>query len=254
MAVARFASAALLLGAACVSTNEPTGATEPVRIFAAASLTDALSAALADFESERPEVRVVPQYGGSNDLARQIVAGAPADLFFSANREQLDRVGREGLVPADGRADVLSNQLVLVVRRGTDVSLGSFSELPRLDRIALADPQAVPAGVYGRTYLETLGVWSALTGKLVPTLDVRGALAAVASGNADAGIVYGTDAPIEPRVEVLLRVPPDEGPAIRYALGRIGDAGEEARALFDYLTSERAFRVFERFGFLPPDR
>lgn len=253
MSLGRFAASMLVLGAACAAPDGSTRPVAPVRIFAAASLTDALSAALSDFEAERPDVAVAPQYGGSNDLARQIVAGAPADLFFSANREQLDRVEREGRLAPGARTDVLSNQLVVVVRRGGDASLSSLDELPELGRVAIADPQAVPAGVYARRHLEAKGLWARMSDRLIPTLDVRGALAAVASGHAEAGIVYGTDAPIEPRVEVRLRVPVEEGPEIRYALGRMSSGDRpQVGALYDYLTSERAFRVFERFGFLPP--
>lgn len=238
----------MIVAASCMA--HAVRAEEPVRIFAAASLSDALSAVVAEFRETRPDVRVTPQYGGSNDLARQIVAGAPADLFFSANREQLDRVAEAGLVEPDARVDLLSNQLVLVRHRDASAP-GSFEELRSVERVAMADPHAVPAGVYARRYLQRVGLWMSLSGKIIPTLDVRAALAAVASGNADAGIVYRTDAAMEPRVEVVVDVPRAEGPRIRYALGCVRGRGRpEVVALYDYLTSPRAGAVFRRFGFI----
>ena len=223
----------------------------PIRIFAAASLTDALSAVFADFEKAHPSSRVVPQFGGSSDLARQILAGAPADLFFSADRRQLDRIAREGIIIKEGRADVLSNQLVVVRHRDQPDTVDEPEDLEALGRIAMADPEAVPAGVYARQYLESQRLWSRLRRKVVPTLDVRAALAAVASGNIDAGLVYRTDAAIEDRVKIVYTVPREEGPPIVYALGIIeARQRQDVRTLYDYLRSEAAGKVFRRFGFI----
>ena len=163
---------------------QPIQDAQPIRIFAAASLTDALSVVIADFEKAHPSSRVVPQFGGSSDLARQILAGAPADLFFSADRRQLDRVAREGFIinDDDARADVLSNELVVVCHRDQPDTVDEPKDLEALGRIAMADPEAVPAGVYARQYLESQGLWLRLRNKIVPTLDVRGAMAAVVEG------------------------------------------------------------------------
>ena len=224
---------------------------EPIRIFAAASLTDALAAVVTEFEELHPGSRVVPQFGGSSDLARQILAGAPADLFFSADRRQLDRVASDGLIHDGSRADVLSNELVVVRHRDDADTLDTLSDLEELGRIAMADPEAVPAGVYAREYLESQGLWPRLRNKVVPTLDVRGALTAVATGNVDAGIVYRTDAAIEDRVEIVHAVPRDEGPPIAYSLGIVsGRDRRGVRALHRYLRSDAAGAVFSRFGFI----
>ncbi|HJS75601.1 MAG TPA: molybdate ABC transporter substrate-binding protein [Vicinamibacteria bacterium] len=243
--VERFALV-LLVSAMSFSSAE---AQEPVRIFAAASLTEALSEAIKAFEAENPGVRVVPQFGASNDLARQILAGAPAHLFFSADERQMDRLDAEGAIERGSRRDVLSNQLVIVEGASGPARIRAPKDLERVGKIALADPEAVPAGVYARRYLETLGLWQSLRARVVPTLDVRAALAALASGNVDAGFVYRTDALLEARVRVAFEVPRAEGPRIVYPLALVRGAGEPAKALHRYLASPEAARLFDRYGF-----
>lgn len=225
-------------------------APNPVRIFAAASLTDSLGEVLGLFEASHPGVRIVPQFGASNDLARQILAGAPAQLFFSADERQMDRVAAGGSIEDDCRRDLLSNQLVVVEARAAASTLHGASDLSRVERLALADPEAVPAGVYAREYLEKLGLWGRLRFRVVPTLDVRAALAAVASGNVDAAFVYRTDAAIDPRVRVAFEVPRDQGPRIVYPLALQTGADENARALFRFLASRQSRAVFEKHGFV----
>jgi molybdate transport system substrate-binding protein len=227
------------------------GATPDVRLFAASSLTDALSEIDALFEASHPGVHVVPQFGGSSDLARQILAGAPADLFFSADERQMDRVARAGLVDEASRRDLLSNQLVIIEARRSRTKLGVPADLLRVEHVAMADPEAVPAGVYARRYLETAGLWATLAAKVVPTLDVRGALAAVASGNVEAGLVYRTDASIEPRVRVVYEIPRDEGPEILYPVAVMRQASSESAIAFvRFLGAAEAGRIFEKFGFV----
>lgn len=234
-----------------LGASRTTSAQEPVRIFAAASLTDALSAAISELGTAHPSTRIVAQFGGSSDLARQILAGAPADLFFSADRRQLDRVASEGFIDDEDRTDVLSNELVVVRHRDEPDTVAGPSDLERLGRIAMADPEAVPAGVYARRYLESQGLWSRLRARVVPTLDVRGALAAVASGNVDGGFVYRTDAAMDDRVKIVYIVSREKGPPIFYSLGILEARDRpDVRALYDYLTSERAGGIFERFGFV----
>jgi len=221
-----------------------------VRVFAAASLTDSLGEIIDLFEASHEGVRVVPQFGASNDLARQILAGAPAHLFFSADERQMDRAMAGGSIEEGSRRDLLSNQLVVVEARAAGEPIRSPRDLERGLRIALADPEAVPAGVYARQYLEKLGLWDRVRSRVVPTLDVRAALAAVASGNVDAGFVYRTDAILEPRVRVAFEVPRDEGPRIVYPLALVRGGSEGARALFRFLVSPQATAVFERYGFV----
>jgi len=241
----------LLLFLVGCGASPVTDGAEPIRIFAAASLTDALSAVIVEFENAHPSSRVVPQFGSSSDLARQILAGAPADLLFSADRRQLDRLVAEGVIISRASAEVLSNQLVVVRHRDQPDTVDEPGDIEALGRIAMADPEAVPAGVYARQYLESQGLWLRVRNKVVPTLDVRGALAAVASGNIDAGLVYRTDAAIEARVKIVYAVPRAQGPPIVYALGMVeARQRDDVRALYDYLRSETAGEVFERFGFV----
>ena len=241
----------LLLFLVGFGASPVTDGAEPIRIFAAASLTDALSAVIVEFENAHPSSRVVPQFGSSSDLARQILAGAPADLLFSADRRQLDRLVAEGVIIGRESADILSNQLVVVRHRDQPDTVDAPGDIEALGRIAMADPEAVPAGVYARQYLESQGLWSRVQKKVVPTLDVRGALAAVASGNIDAALVYRTDAAIEARVKIVYVVPRAEGPPIVYALGMVeARQRDDVRALYDYLRSETAGEIFERFGFV----
>ena len=222
-----------------------------LRIFAASSLTDALSEALSLFEREQPSIRVVSQFGSSSDLARQILAGAPSDLFFSADDIQMGRLAREAAIEESSVRNVLSNLLVIVEPKETPPRVVTPEDLPGVSRVALADPEAVPAGVYARRYLESRGLWNGLCGKIVPTLDVRGALAAVASGNVEAGVVYRSDAAMERRVRIAYVVPREEGPRIVYPLAIVaGHAREPTRVLFEFLLSKEALAVFESFGFV----
>jgi molybdate transport system substrate-binding protein len=240
---------ALVVAALLLGRGLPARADE-VTVFAAASLADVLGEVGRTFEAASGH-HVVFNFGGSNDLARQIEAGAPADLFLSADRAQMDRLEKAGLVRADRRVDLLSNQLVVVVPSSSTERLTGPAELARLPRIALADPEAVPAGVYARTYLESLGLWPAMRERVVPTLDVRAALAAVESGNVSAGIVYRTDAALSKRVRVAFEVPRASGPRIVYVLAPIGVAPRPAaRALLSELRSARAARVYEKDGFV----
>ncbi len=225
------------------------GAGEEVVVFAAASLADALREIAGAFEA-RTGHRVVLSFGGSNDLARQIRAGAPAEVFVSASADRMDEVQGAGFVRPADRVDLLSNRLVVVVPAESAMAVATADDLVRVRRLALGDPQAVPAGIYARQWLEKRGLWERVHDRVVPTLDVRAALAAVESGNADAGIVYRTDAAISKRVRVALEVPSEESPRIVYPAALLATArGPAARAFFEHLRSPAAREVFERLGF-----
>lgn len=228
-----------------------------IRVFAAASLVDCLQAIAAKYEGPGPAAdKVVFNWAGSSTLARQIEEGAPADIFFSADEQQIDRVAAKGLLASGTRTNLLSNSLVIVVNRESGVEIRSPQDLAgaAVKRIALGDPRVAPIGVYAKKYLEGLGLWEAVRAKVVPTENVRAALAAVESGDADASIVYRTDAEISKRVKVAYAVPPEAGPRIVYVAAVLKAAPEAhaAREFLKYLESENAGAVFRKFGFGTP--
>jgi len=225
-------------------------AADEIVVFAAASLGDVLDE-IGGGWAKRSGHTVVFSVGGSNDLARQIKAGAPADVFFSADEDQMDGLEKAGLVRAADRVDLLSNTLVVVVPRSSTARIEGPADLVSLRTLVLADPQAVPAGVYARTWLMARGFWPQVAKQVIPTLDVRAALAAVESESAEAGIVYKTDAALSKRVRVAFEVPRAEGPAIVYPLAPLAASAKPATAAFvRHLESAEARAVFVRFGFV----
>ena len=224
---------------------------------AAVSLTEPLERAADDFGRDTGTA-VELNLAGSSILAAQILAGAPVDLFISADERQMERVAAESLVDAETRVVVLSNRLAVVTPAGEGAAPGNAAGLQAeaFRRIAIGDPAGVPAGVYARRYLASLGLWDALAPRTVPTRSVRAALAVVEAGDADAGIVYRTDARSSDEVAVAFEVPEDEGPAIAYPAAVLADAPNRAGAarFLDYLQGESARDVFRQAGFIVPDR
>lgn len=239
-----------LVQAESLPAAEPTAIREELSVFAAVSLADALTEIGTSWQAASGQ-RPVFNFGASSDLARQIRAGAPADVFFSADEAQMDALERQGLVLATERSDLLSNTLVVIVPEDSKARVTSPRDLAGLRTIAIADPQAVPAGVYARAWLEGLGLWDELAPQVVPTLHVRAALAAVESGNAEAGIVYRTDAAYSKRVRIAFEVSREQGPPIRYPVAPLASSGKRGAAAFvAYLRSPAARVVFVRHGFL----
>jgi molybdate transport system substrate-binding protein len=245
-----FALGLVCLGIAdAVLRAEAPAGREEVSIFAAASLADALTEIGAAWEAASGQHPVF-NFGGSNDLARQIRAGAPADVFFSADEAQMDALERQGLVRAADRCDLLSNVLVVIVPQASAARVGGPRDLAAFATIALADPEAVPVGVYARAWLERLGLWEELSRRVLPTLHVRAALAAVESENVEAGVVYRTDAARSKRVRIALEVEPQQGPPITYPVAPLAASGKRSAGAFvRYLRSPAAREVFVRHGF-----
>ena len=211
--------AALLL----TSCNQP----KELQVFAAASLTDALTEIGKNFE-EQTGGKVSFNFAGSNVLARQIAEGAPADLFLSADERTMDRV------KYFRHANMLSNTLVIA-----GANIKSPQDLIG-KKVALGDPASVPAGVYAKDYLTRIGLWNQIAPNVIPAENVRAALAAVKAGNADAAIVYRTDA------KDGLALPYD---GISYPFAIVRDSND-ARKFFGYLQSQRAVDVFRKHGFI----
>lgn len=249
--------ATLLVGltAAAPAERPPSAGNAPeIVVYAAASLRDALQE-LEPTAERAAGVRLVFNFGASSDLARQIEAANKADVFLSADEDWMDHVARAGLVDAGSRRAMLSNRLVVVGAPDSPLAIGSATDLARapFKRLALANPEAVPAGKYAKAWLDRQGLWAAVGPRVLPGVDVRAALAAVEAGAAEVGIVYATDAVLSKSVRVLYAVPVGQGPPIVYTVAALADRPhlDAARAVVAWLAGPAARPVFERFGFVP---
>lgn len=224
-----------------------------LNVFAAASLTDALKEIGTNYEKQSAD-KVAFNFGASSLLARQIEEGAPADVFFSADEAKMDQLDKKDLVLKETRKSRLSNSLVIVTAADSDLKINSPADLadPKINRIALADPKAVPAGVYSKAWLEKENLWPAVEPKVVPTDNVRAALAAVESGNIEAGMVFKTDAAISKKVKVAYEVPLKDSPKISYPVAVMKNSRsiESAKKFVEYLDSNDAAKIFEKYGFI----
>lgn len=226
---------------------------EPLTVSAAVSLTEALEAAAAAYRADGGgPVRF--NFAGSNTLARQLVNGAPADLFISADEAQMDVVAAAGAIDRASRVDLLTNRLAVIVAAGQPPLRGIESlRDDRVRRIAIGDPAAVPAGVYARQYLQAVGIWGAVQPRIVPVGNVRAVVAAVHNGSADAGIVYETDVAIAGGTTTAFVIGGRAAPRIVYPAAIVAtsrQAGAAAR-LLQFLRGPKAAAVFRRFHFTP---
>lgn len=239
----------LLLGVAPARAEER----GPV-VLAAASLQEALTDA-AEAWAAKGNPRPVISFAGSSALARQLEAGAPADLFISADTEWMDYVAAKGLLRKGSRAAFLSNRLVLIAPAGSKVQLAVKRGFPLAralgeGRLAMADTDSVPAGRYGKAALTSLGVWASVSDKLARAENVRAALALVERGEAQFGIVYATDARASHRVRVVGTFAADTHPPITYPLALLRTSNNrEAEAFRRFLLSREGKAIFARRGF-----
>jgi molybdate transport system substrate-binding protein len=244
-----------VLTAAALLCLAPIARAATIEVAAAASLSDVLREIGTQYETQRGDVAIF-NFEASSLLVRQIIAGAPADLFISADEQTMNQLQQKGLIVKGSRRDLLANTLVIVVRADSRLRIASPRDLasPSIRNIAIAEPQTVPAGIYAKQYLQKTGVWDRIAQKIVPTGNVRGALAAVASGNADAGIVYATDALSSKSVRIAYEVRREDGPKIVYPAAVLTAAKNrvEAQRFLDYLSGDDARAIFRRFGFLLP--
>ncbi len=223
-----------------------------VLVFGAASLTESLQDLGRAYEAQS-ETNIVFSFGSSNDLARQIQAGAPADVFFSADTAKMDSLEKAGLVKAADRREFLSNSLVVVVPADSTLRIATAEDLANLPKIALADPAAVPAGIYAKKWLTALGLWEKVEPRVVPTLDVRAALAAVESGAIPAAVVYRTDAAVAKSARIGFAVA--NGPEILYSLAPIATSRNPraADAFVRFLAGPEGRAQFGKRGFVVRD-
>jgi molybdate transport system substrate-binding protein len=245
------ASCLTLLLISLLLASSPASA-QPLTVSAASSLADVMAeVGRAWVSTGGPGIQV--NAGGSNVLARQVAQGARVDVFVSADHAQMDVAAASGRLLAGSVRDILSNTLVVVVPARAVSGTFAPEDLtgPRIRRVALGNPQSVPAGVYARQWLERAGLWAAVAPKVVPTLTVRAALAAVRAGRVEAGVVFATDARTAPDVAVAYRVPPADAPAIRYPAAVVrGPREAEATRFVQFLASPAARAIFEAAGFL----
>jgi len=246
-----------LAGALTLLLALPAVAGDKVTVFAAASLTDALNALDGAYAASAGNPPVAASFAASSTLARQIEAGAPAQVFISADTKWMDYLAQKGLIEPGTRRDLLGNKLALIAP--FDSAAGALAIDRRLDwprllgpdgRLAVGDPDHVPAGIYAKEALIHLGVWPSLEPRLARAEDVRGALAQVERGEAPLGIVYVTDARVSTRVKIVGVFPADSHSPIVYPAAIVkGGADPAVQAYFRFLASPQARTVFNRFGF-----
>jgi molybdate transport system substrate-binding protein len=223
-------------------------------VFAAASMKDALDAADAAYTA-KAGVQISASYGSSGTLAKQLEQGAPADVFISADLDSMNYANDKGAINASTRVNLLGNRLVLIAPKDSkidNVTISNGFDLAKLagdGKIATGDIASVPVGKYAKAALEKLGSWDAAQPKFAMTSDVRAALTLVARGEAVLGIVYSTDAKIEPGVKVVGTFPEDSHPAIVYPVAATKTASTAATDYLTFLRSSEARAIFERFGF-----
>jgi molybdate transport system substrate-binding protein len=225
-----------------------------ITVFAAASMKNALDDLDAAF-TKKTGVKVLASYAASSALVKQIEQGAPADVYVSADLQWMDYGVEKKLVQDDTRVNLLGNRLVLIAPK--DTKIGNVTIAPGFDlaglagkgRIAVGDVRAVPAGLYAKAALEKLGAWAAAEPKLAMTENVRAALLLVARGEAPLGIVYETDAKIEPAVKVVGVFPDDSHPPIIYPVALTVNAKPEAAQYLAFLRTQAARSIFEGYGF-----
>ena len=223
-----------------------------ITVFAAASLTDTMKA-IADAYKARTGTTVTLSFGGSNTLAQQIDQGANADIFMSADPQWMDFVAKDNRIDPGSRRNLLGNRLVLI--GGSQAK--PITIAPKFDlagalgggRLAMADPAAVPAGIYGKAALTSLGVWDSVADKIAPADNVRAAMQFVSRGEAPYGIVYETDSKVDPGVHIVATFPENSHPPILYPVALTKTASPAARDFLAYLSGPDAKAIFEKAGF-----
>ena len=246
----------LALASGCGGQSQSiTSAKEPVELHvsAAASLTDVMNEIGKAYEAEHPDVKVVFNYGSSGALQQAIENGGTADLFFSAAQKQMDALDKKGLLKEGTRKDLLQNEVVLIVPKDSDKDITSFAQLTsdKLQHIALGEPKGVPVGQYSEEILTKLGILDAVKAKAVYGSDVRQVLAWVASGEADAGLVYATDAAVEPSVRVVATAPAGTHKPIIYPAAVLKDTKhlDTAKDFLAFVSNDKNKERFAKYGF-----
>jgi molybdate transport system substrate-binding protein len=226
---------------------------QAITVFAAASLKDALDDIIKNYPQSGAD-KAIASYAASSALAKQIENGAPADLFLSADLDWMDYLDKRGFIKPESRQNLLHNRLVLIAPADSNVKIEIKPNLPLAkllgnERLAMADPDAVPAGKYGRASLEALGVWKDVQMKIAPAENVRAALTLVSRGEVPLGIVYRTDALADGKVRIVGEFPDSTHPPIVYPAALTTAAKPPAAAFLRWLGTPAAQSVFRKYGF-----
>lgn len=239
-----------LVGAICLALAVGQAiAADKITVFAASSLKDVMEQAANNFKADTG-TEVIVSLAASSALAKQLEAGAPAQVFISADEKWMDYVQQKNLIDPATRAVVARNELVIAIAAGSALT-GDAAAFLGQDKFAMADPENVPAGKYGKASLEKLGLWEGLQGNAVYTENVRAALAFVDKGELNAAIVYASDAFVDKNVKVALVFDPATHPAIVYPAAVMKDGGEPAKAFVTFLSGEKGQKLFVDKGFKP---
>lgn len=235
---------------ACITSSAI--AEQKVTVFAAASLTNAISEIVTAYESENPQ-KIQTSLAASSMLAKQIENGAPADIFMSADTKWMNYLQEKDLLKTNSKTNLLGNRLVLIAPKGKAFKVDMKQDFnfnnAFAGKLCTGEVESVPAGIYAKQSLKALNWWDAIKSRVVGTQDVRAALTLVERGECDAGIVYETDAKVTEKVETIAAFPDASHDAIVYPLSLTKNAKPEASGFYNYLKSEKAKAVFVKYGF-----
>ncbi len=224
---------------------------EELLVSAAASMTDALTEIQGLYQEVAPDVTLNFTFGSSGALQTQIEEGAPADVFLSAAQTQMTALEEQGLIEESTKKTLLENKVVLIVPEGNPKGITSFEDVTKAEQIALGEPESVPVGQYSEEIFTSLGILDQVKEKAVYGSDVRAVLAWVETGEVDCGVVYATDAAVGEGIEIICEAPEGSCTPVTYPVAVIKDSEhqEAAKAFVDYLSTEEARAVFEKYGF-----
>lgn len=241
------------VGADKTMTNNTSG--KSVTVAAAASLTDAMNELKTIYEKSHKGITIQPTYAGSGALQTQIEEGAPIDIFLSASNKQMNALEEKNLIDKESRIPLLKNEVVLITPKNEHVQIKDFRDLTnnKINKIAVADPNSVPVGQYSEEIFTKLGIWDQVKSKMVVSQDVRQSLDWVVHGEVDAGTVYKTDAYIEKdKVNIIASAPNGTHKPVQYPMAIVENSKDkkEVKDFYNFLKSEQALRVFEKYGFI----
>lgn len=234
--------------------SEPPVEKVEIIVSAAASLTDVGEELATKFNEKNPNIKVTYNFGSSGKLSQQIQQGAPADVFLSASKKDMDFLSENKLIAEDTRFDFAGNELVVIAEKSTDIELNKLEDIATVEanNITMGDIEATPLGRYGKEALETVGVWSQIEGKMVYASTVNQVLTYIEEGNAELGISFNTDAIRSDKVKILTKIDPSLHAPVIYPAAAISSSKvlDEAKLYLDFLTSEDGKAILQSQGFI----